>query len=108
MIVPCHGRDHVAGAVAAVIVDYEDFVDDVQRVEHAADVIEQAAYVAGFAQRRNHQRQLERRGIGLGDASASGGLIDRHRLCCPNAHRRYHNSIAEDASLNMNPWSLAA
>jgi len=53
-----YGGDDISGAVATVVVDDEDLIGDGQRIEDAADVVDESCDIFGFAEGRNHECKL--------------------------------------------------
>src|SRR5882762_8966013 len=68
-------------SVAAVVVYYNDFISDAQRVEAPSDAIEQEPYVLRFAKGWHHDGQFRHRSRRRGDPSIAA-VSRRFDLIC--------------------------
>src|ERR1035438_6968567 len=57
-ILYCDGGDHIACGIAAVVIDNQDFIGNVEWVEYRSNMNEQAADVLSFAESWNYQCKL--------------------------------------------------
>lgn len=57
-ILPCNASDDVGGAIATIIIYYENLIGNADGIEHGPDMIEQAADIFCFLESGDYQSQL--------------------------------------------------